>query len=51
MEEEKTIYNMKLHELMEAPGFAILKVPGGWIYFDKGNQLSNFIPFDNEFDK
>ncbi len=49
--EEKTIYDLKLHEGMDYPckHFWIYRVAGGWIYFDKTNHLCVFVPFNNEF--
>ena len=31
--EEKTIFNMKLHETLAVEGMYVLRVPSGWIYY------------------
>lgn len=58
MGEEKTIYDMKLHERMNAGDLYVTRVPGGWIYETlEYNQDSDryfisattFVPFHNEF--
>lgn len=43
------IYEMKLHDNIECGSFAVTRVPGGWIYFDKGTGVAVFVPFNNEF--
>ena len=61
----KSIYGMKLHEELladpiieklasgsefECLPLRILRVPGGWIYYNPYvNNTGIFIPFDNEF--
>ena len=56
--ENKTIYEMKLHESIEYKklGFTtiyIIRVAGGWLYqtfrLDCNIMMSTFVPFDNEF--
>ena len=48
---EKTIYNLKLHERLDFPkeGFAVMRVPGGWIYTRQEPQanIANpvFVPY------
>lgn len=62
VEEEKTIYNLKLHEtlfLVEKTSegaekkIEVTRVPGGWIYafeFPGFRQAPTmFVPFNNEF--
>ena len=56
---EKTIYDLNLHEKMEEKGFQIIRVPGGWLYFNEtahvgisGTQrtaTSTFVPYNDEF--
>ena len=53
-EEEKKLYEMKLHECIKSDkcgGVWITRVPGGWIYMDIINETpaSVFVPFNNEF--
>lgn len=48
----KRLYELKLMETisakeLEMPGFGILRVPGGWLFFGSGGGA--FVPFDNEF--
>ena len=58
--EEKTIYDLCLHEILETENLKITRVPWWWIYISKvahiGNldwnnvkYLNTFVPFDNEF--
>ena len=48
MEEEKTIYTLKLHEYMCVNNnMKITRVPRGWIYQDLSSAV--FVPFDNEY--
>lgn len=55
--EIKTIYNLKLHEMLNADfGIAIMRVASGWIYDCWDYQNDNFkqgvfVPFDNYFQK
>ena len=52
MEEEKTIYTLKLHEYMCVNGGVLItRVPGGWIYerTDSDSDILVFVPFSNEF--
>ena len=45
---EKTIYDLKLHEIMTINnGQLIMRVPGGWIY--KIDDKYIFVPYNNEF--
>ena len=54
---EKTIYDLELHEIMEAKcgrtTFSITRVAGGWIYenirLDRSAMTATFVPFNNEF--
>lgn len=41
---EKELLDMKLHEMKEAPFWAITRVYSGWIYFDKSSQVAVFVP-------
>jgi len=50
MEEEKTIYTLKLHEHVGVGlncSYMVTRVPGGWIYQD--NTAAVFVPFSDEF--
>jgi len=55
--EEKTIYDLKLHDSMETKGgatrFTVTRVPGGWIYenyrLDAGQMTATFVRYHNEF--
>jgi len=49
--EDKTIYNLKLHEQYKLnDNINILRVPGGWIYMPYNMYENNvFVPFHNEF--
>lgn len=57
MAEEKSIYDLDLHEWADIrTRFTftdVLRVPGGWIYYNKnlqdGRKTGVFVPFDNEF--
>ena len=64
MENNKTIYNLKLHETFSPyKGLDIMRVAGGWLYTmseyrrvsmagdEKRDHISNvvFVPFNNEF--
>lgn len=55
--EEKSIYNLELHESIDSGGFNITRVAGGWIYrgWDYTNQDyypdAVFVPLNNEFRK
>lgn len=59
MAEQKTIYELTLHERMRAaPDLYVTRVPGGWIYEtleynpDKDRydiSATTFVPFHNEF--
>jgi len=57
---EKTIYELKLHELTSIDNFTtVRRVPGGWIYVEMmtdvvnntgvTNSTSTFVPFSDEF--
>ena len=44
--------NMKLHAIVKAGSYNIIRVPGGWIYErkEKGSQVvAVFVPFNDEF--
>lgn len=41
------LYGMKLNDDLEAGGFTVRRVPGGWIYLTVRGQ--SFVPFDKEF--
>lgn len=49
---EQELRNMKLHRTMKAGNFVILKVIGGWIYWnerlDKGAVAGVFVPNSEE---
>ena len=47
----KTVHELKLHESINLPdsAYQVLRVPGGWIYRNKHDDQSVFVPFDNEF--
>ena len=53
--EQKTIYNLELHEMINTIfGMGIMRVAGGWIYdcWDYSNDIPKtgvFVPFNNEF--
>jgi hypothetical protein len=52
--EEKSIYELELHEMTVFKGVEIMRVPGGWIYSLNNNTYPQstskvFVPFDNEF--
>ena len=52
--EEKSIYDLELHEKTHFNEWKVLRVSGGWIYqyWDYQMQdykLQTFIPFNNEF--
>ena len=57
MKAKKSIYNLELHETLELNlgicSYAIIRVEGGWIYFnprlDRNQMNSTFVPFNNEF--
>jgi hypothetical protein len=43
---EKTIYELKLHEIIEAvEGLWVRRVPGGWIYTEPEPDSSVFVPY------
>jgi hypothetical protein len=52
---EKDIYKLQLHDMITAPEFTILRVPGGWIYrfwdfvTKELSPVGVFVPFDDEF--
>ena len=43
---EEQLLKMKLHELSQGHTFKILRVPGGWIYYEPDTSLSVFVPYD-----
>ena len=50
---EQQLRNMKLHKTMQAGNIVILKVPGGWIYWnqcpaEKGAMVGVFVPNSEE---
>ena len=49
--DNKDMYKMKLHDMLEIAGSEILRVPGGWIYRTNRDGSEIFVPFDNEFQK
>jgi len=55
MAEEKTIYDLDLHEFLSIDNAnCIMRVPGGWIYLSlvlpsEGSSFGVFVPFNNEF--
>lgn len=54
MEKKKNIYDMEMHEVLKVKNelFAlrICRVPGGWIYYRIGENLSGvFVPLNAEF--
>ena len=57
MSEEKTIYDLELHELLLIDNTlayvkSVMRVPGGWIYSTKRNnehEVSVFVPYSEEF--
>lgn len=56
MGDEKTIYDLKLHEIFKTQDFHVMRVPGGWLYryWDYAKDIlencPTFVPYDNEFD-
>ena len=48
--QDKTIFNLKLHEILEIGSMRIRRVASGWIY-ETGYGIAVFVPFDNEFRK
>lgn len=48
---EKTIYDLELHEILNIGVAIVLRVPGGWIYtqFKEGVTESTFVPYNEEF--
>lgn len=47
--EEKTIYDLKLHESIKVRGrLWVSRVPGGWLYEYLGS-TSVFVPYNDEF--
>jgi hypothetical protein len=49
-DKERRIYELKLHEtIMFGVGFAVKRVPGGWIYFNTTSDWGVFVPLNNEF--
>jgi len=57
--EEKTIYDLKLHETLWISGadLTVIKVAGGWIYQEYDTErdqpigVGTFVPFNNEYQK
>lgn len=55
-QENKTIYDLKLHEMIEInTHLEITRVPGGWMYTYIDLSLENsrgvFVPYNDEFEK
>lgn len=53
-EQEKTIYDLELHEILITNYLQIVRVSGGWLYQVYSDYLEHyskptFVPFDNEF--
>ena len=52
--EEKTIYDLKLHEILrvdtEYVYWVVTRVPGGWLYRPSGNEefIFIFVPWNND---
>ena len=42
------IYELKLNEELQTGHLYVLRVPGGWIYYDFEGAMC-FVPYDNEF--
>jgi len=49
MTNEKDVYDLALHEMADIKSFTVLRVPGGWIYYDKSAEVGVFVPWDNEY--
>ncbi len=52
MNEEKTIYDLKLHEQLKiSTCIYVTRVPGGWLYdyYEDGQKTACFVPYSNEF--
>lgn len=48
MSEQKSIYDLKLHESLFIEGLlSVRRVPGGWMYEDDINNV--FVPYSDEF--
>ena len=51
----KTIYGLKLHEILQTEDFQVMRVAGGWIYrywdYEKTDYYaySTFVPYSEEF--
>lgn len=45
---KKTIYNLQQGEELNFGPYAVIRVPGGWIYIT-GPGGSAFVPYNNEF--
>ena len=43
------IYELELHEVCEAVGYSVMRVPGGWIYHWYTSDSVVFVPYDGEF--
>ena len=48
---EKTIYDLGLHETLNAGIYTVGRVPGGWIYLCSAydSHTTTFVPFNTEF--
>ncbi len=60
MIDEKTIYDLKLHEAIAKKVISngkhittmlITRVPGGFLYMNDGLTLQTFVPYNDEFKK
>ena len=45
----RSIYEMRLHEIVNTEFYSILRVAGGWIYSCIVYKTSVFVPWHNEF--
>lgn len=43
----KSIYDLKLHEVLHWDSFGVIRVPGGWLYGELSSLV--FVPFNDEF--
>jgi len=54
---DNAIYELGLHETLDIGEYkAVMRVPGGWIYFDYSmdsnrTETAAFVPFHNEFQR
>lgn len=46
----KSIYELNINEFLGTEDYFIRRVPGGWIYTEKGDNISScFVPYNDEF--